>query len=165
MKIINVHGHLSIIFITDGKSYRHEPETVHPLHGISFSDDEIVDIIKRYNKIEDFSQKKRDAQTYINQLEKKGNEHREWKASDKGGYLYVVESQEKHKIGITKNISNRISTLKASMPHPMKLIYGTEIENCREIEKVLHEKFKDKRTHGEWFTLTKEDIEYIKTST
>lgn len=64
------------------------------------------------------------------------------------------------KIGKSKNVKNRLSTLQTSSSTELECLftipgYGTE-------EAKFHKLFDDKRTHGEWFNLTAEDIEYVR---
>jgi hypothetical protein len=37
-----------------------------------------------------------------------------------------------------------------------------QTSDMRELERMLHARFADKRVDGEWFILTPEDVEYIK---
>lgn len=70
-------------------------------------------------------------------------------------YLYLVFDKKSYltKIGQTKNINKRISTLTTANPY-LRLFYVSDAIT----EKELHEKCKDKRVTGEWFALTKEDL-------
>ena len=71
-----------------------------------------------------------------------------------------------YKIGISNNYLIRLDTIRLQNPSTkliMKkgIIGGEESEMkeiAEEIEKELHEKFKDKRIYGEWFRLNKKDI-------
>lgn len=78
------------------------------------------------------------------------------------GYVYIIESElGVYKIGRTKNVAARISQLKA-LPFKIELVHSIACEDDLKCEQELHEKFKDKRKTGEWYELTKVDIEFLK---
>ncbi|WP_315969906.1 GIY-YIG nuclease family protein [Escherichia coli] len=64
------------------------------------------------------------------------------------------------KIGYSSNIPQRIKSLGNSGPDCLKL--ECLIPGGRETENMLHRKFAAKRKHGEWFALSKDDIEGLK---
>lgn len=79
------------------------------------------------------------------------------------GYVYIIESELGiYKIGRTKNVDARISQLK-SLPFKIELVHTITCEDDQQFEQGLHDRFKDKRKTGEWFNLTKDDIEQLKT--
>ncbi len=58
------------------------------------------------------------------------------------------------KIGISKDVNARLSTIRTSCPYPIDLAYVFECQNrdiARNIEQSFHQVQSDKRTHGEWF--------------
>ena len=84
-------------------------------------------------------------------------------------YLYLIESESGlTKIGISQAPKRRLRQIKISgfdakiialfMPEP------TFDLEANYLEKILHKFFKVKRKFGEWFNLTKNDIELIKES-
>lgn len=81
---------------------------------------------------------------------------------ERSTYIYLIRDNSTNhiKIGHSKNPSYRESTLFAEKPS-MELIAawrGTKPE-----EKALHEEFAVKNIRGEWFSLTGDDVENIKT--
>lgn len=76
-------------------------------------------------------------------------------------FLYLIEDERNGfiKIGRAQSPSARERTLQSEMPL-LSLIW--QCEGLQQDEKDLHERFKDKRVRGEWFSLSKEDIEFIK---
>lgn len=78
------------------------------------------------------------------------------------GYIYIIECNQYYKIGKTKNIKSRLWTIQADTPYEINLIYNKEFPDYHTIEKELHKKFKHIHHKGEWFKLTNEDINYIK---
>jgi hypothetical protein len=79
-------------------------------------------------------------------------------------YVYLIRADNGlYKIGLTSNIERRFNTLRAQSPIPLELILYVNGENARELERELHDKFSDKRHHGEWFELSDENLAYIRT--
>lgn len=76
--------------------------------------------------------------------------------------IYVLSSKKTGltKIGYSSNIPQRIKSLGNSGPDCLKL--ECLIPGGRETENMLHRKFAAKRKHGEWFALSKDDIEGLK---
>ncbi|HGX5380645.1 TPA: GIY-YIG nuclease family protein [Escherichia coli] len=76
--------------------------------------------------------------------------------------VYVLSSKKTGltKIGYSSNIPQRIKSLGNSGPDCLKL--ECLIPGGRETENMLHRKFAAKRKHGEWFALSKDDIEGLK---
>jgi hypothetical protein len=75
-------------------------------------------------------------------------------------YLMHDESTGLYKIGKSYNPSNREKTLCAQIPL-LRLLHKTE-SRTPNMEKSLHKKYANKRVRGEWFNLTQEEVEYIK---
>ncbi len=60
------------------------------------------------------------------------------------------------KVGISSNMTARLSTIQTSCPFPIDVIYefGTpSVEIARHIERSFHETQTAYRQHGEWFNL------------
>src|SRR6185437_13943675 len=66
------------------------------------------------------------------------------------GYVYVVGSGARVKIGWSRHPFARLTDLQAASPH-MLLVYRIVPCADSEIEKRLHRRFASQRTHGEWF--------------
>ena len=85
------------------------------------------------------------------------------KARIKSGYVYLIQSDRGYyKIGMTKNIDDRMATFHVKLPFEPDLIHVIECEDRRAMEKSLHIKFAAKRINGEWFDLTGTDVAFIK---
>jgi hypothetical protein len=77
-------------------------------------------------------------------------------------HVYLIRAANSlYKIGFASNIERRFNTLRAQSPIPLELVLHFNGENARELERELHDKFSDKRHHGEWFELSDEDLDYI----
>lgn len=80
-------------------------------------------------------------------------------------YIYLIESindyDTVYKIGYTKNndtLQTRIKNLQTGNSSLLKLINKFETINGRTVETTLHNLFKHKRLHGEWFKLDIDDV-------
>lgn len=69
---------------------------------------------------------------------------------------YVIESSGYYKIGKTQNLPERIRSYETCNPL-FKVIVTLDCD-C---ESMLHKKFIDKWHRNEWFSLSKEDVDYI----
>lgn len=65
--------------------------------------------------------------------------------------VYVIGPANQHrvKIGTTEHIDKRPRTIQSMSPVPLQVLWTTP--GNRQLEDALHEHFKDRRTHGEWF--------------
>jgi hypothetical protein len=79
------------------------------------------------------------------------------------GYVYLLLGENgKYKIGKSKNPENRCKQLCLSSCENHKLIYSFKCLSPHKQEQSLHEMFNEKKSHSEWFNLSKSDVEYIK---
>ncbi len=80
------------------------------------------------------------------------------------GYVYLVKSGKLHKIGLSaENHWRRKSELHRQTSEGIVEVHTiSAIDDAPGIEKYWHERFKDKRTRGEWFDLSAEDISAFK---
>lgn len=77
------------------------------------------------------------------------------------GYVYVVKEGHLYKIGMTHDIKTRMTQYKTSTGEH-RIVYLIETDDFESLEKELHEIFKERRTRGEWFKLTGDDLKKIK---
>jgi len=83
----------------------------------------------------------------------------------KKGFIYFIEKDGYIKIGRTsQNVEERMNSLSNNHPNevPIKLIHSIPTEDVLEAEKAFHHYFASKRIKGEWFQLTKKDIDCVK---
>lgn len=80
-----------------------------------------------------------------------------------GGYVYFIQRIDTGniKIGKTKNLKQRMSTLNTSNDMPLHFKKVFELEKYSELEKYFHYLFRDHRIHGEWFDLSEFYLEII----
>ena len=78
------------------------------------------------------------------------------------GYIYLIKSNDYYKIGRALNFKDRLKTYRTENPHETEVVFQKQVDDYVGIESMLLKKFKDKQHRGEWFTLSIEDINYIK---
>ena len=78
------------------------------------------------------------------------------------GYIYLVQAvgTDRFKIGRATNVANRLRTIQTSSPLKIRYVYHAYVRNMNLYEMELHHKFSEQREIGEWFTLSKSDIEF-----
>lgn len=90
---------------------------------------------------------------------------REERSKNKGkkiGYVYLVAADNGlHKIGKSINVTNRVNEFGIKLPVKTWLVHSFKSNQYDRAEIQLHEMFAEKRSHGEWFNLTEEDVKYI----
>lgn len=74
-------------------------------------------------------------------------------SGSKSGWVYLIhaEGTNRYKIGRTIDISRRVAELTYQSPYPLEIISYFKSDYPSEDELALHEKFADRRVHGEWF--------------
>jgi hypothetical protein len=83
--------------------------------------------------------------------------------SDPISYVYLVRSGKLYKIGYSENHWRRKSELHKQTSEGITEVHTISvIDDAPGIERYWHERFKDKRRHGEWFDLSAEDIRAFK---
>ncbi|MCY0923894.1 GIY-YIG nuclease family protein [Streptomyces sp. H27-G5] len=68
-----------------------------------------------------------------------------------GSVVYLIGSVDSNltKIGVTSQLAARLRALRASSPVRLEVLWSTAGD--RALETALHQRFKDRRAHGEWF--------------
>ena len=79
-------------------------------------------------------------------------------------YLLQVGHREVYKIGYTgiDDVAQRVISLQTSNPDVISIVHTVPTNHASRLEKELHQRFEARRIRGEWFELTPEDVEYIK---
>lgn len=80
------------------------------------------------------------------------------------GYVYFVQEHMNgtFKIGKTKHIEKRMNLFNVKLPFENQLVFLIKSGNHHQTEVAFHKHFSQKRAEGEWFTLDKADITWIK---
>lgn len=74
--------------------------------------------------------------------------------------VYVIRCGYRVKIGFTRNIAQRLHSLKTANHRPMELLTSWPAPQTE--EKALHARFADLRVSGEWFALRKPIKEWLR---
>ena len=75
-------------------------------------------------------------------------------------YIFHAEGTDRFKIGYSINPSERCQIINQQSPFPINLIYYHPSDNAIKDEQRLHEIFKHRQVHGEWFVF--ESIDHAK---
>lgn len=78
------------------------------------------------------------------------------------GYVYLMKSGKRYKIGYTETLEKRFAGLSAQVPHELIQIHAIRTDDPSGIEAYWHRRFKDKQRHNEWFELSAEDVAAFK---
>lgn len=74
-------------------------------------------------------------------------------------YLIADYNNEVYKIGVSRNCaSKRMKQLQTGNSNELTLLYTHKTEYPYRLESILHNRFKFKQIHNEWFALDNEDI-------
>lgn len=87
------------------------------------------------------------------------SQHREIEKEkvSRAGYVYLIACADKHKIGYSKNVEQRMKQLD-TRPFPLKLVAKVYSEIAFDIEQSIHKKLQKYKADGEWYKFG-EDIE------
>jgi len=100
---------------------------------------------------------------FKNEIKKYKNHQKEEPKRPKIGEVYLIRGENgRHKIGYSKDAENRAKTLSLSSCEKHELVHKFKCKNPQVKEQELHIYFSDKRCHSEWFDLSEDDVEYIK---
>jgi hypothetical protein len=78
------------------------------------------------------------------------------------GFVYLMKSGKFYKIGRSNDAERRTYDIRLQMPEKLDLVHKIRTDDPVGIEEYWHKRFKDKRKNGEWFELTRQDIEIFK---
>jgi len=84
-------------------------------------------------------------------------------SSPTGGYVYLVRSKYGVKIGKSVNVRNRTRLFEVKLPFPITVEHYAWFDDYSFAERELHQKYHAKRLEGEWFALSENDVDHIKT--
>lgn len=110
----------------------------------------------------EMEQRKRE---YFNSDEFKERE-RKYKNTREEGYVYLIGSDiGRYKIGKTYHVNDRLLQLSVKLPVRIFHVHSFKSNFYSKSERYLHDMFAKKRDVGEWFSLSDEDVNFIKSIT
>lgn len=79
------------------------------------------------------------------------------------GYVYLISTTTgDYKIGCSSKPDTRLKAFSKLFPFSVNCEVLIKTENMNKLESDLHQRFADKRSNGEWFRLSAEDVDYIR---
>jgi hypothetical protein len=93
--------------------------------------------------------------------EEKDNNQHETKTDP--GWIYLVQEESGYyKIGLTrKSVEERLHQLSRATPLKLELLHTAKTNHVGKDERFLHRLFRHRRYKGEWFDLTKMEIDFL----
>jgi hypothetical protein len=74
------------------------------------------------------------------------------------GSVYLLKAGPFYKIGKSISFEKRLKQIKLQLPYPVEVIHTISTPEYSKLETYWHQRFRSKRTNGEWFLLTEEDV-------
>lgn len=69
--------------------------------------------------------------------------------------VYLCKTGSYYKIGVSRRVKQRVSTLQSSNPEELELIGILDVKHPWLVEMFLHEVFSEYNVRGEWFKFDK----------
>ncbi|MGD0563686.1 MAG: GIY-YIG nuclease family protein [Roseiarcus sp.] len=86
--------------------------------------------------------------------------------SAKEGYLYLgllkLGREKRYKIGKAVLVERRRDQISLQLPEDLELVHAITTDDAYGIEEYWHKRFAAKNTKGEWFSLSRQDVESFK---
>lgn len=80
------------------------------------------------------------------------------------GFVYLIQSPTGYyKIGKTVNPNNRMKTFSVKLPFEVEYVCLFEVEDMSAMERFFHDMFSSRHVNGEWYALSTDDVEQMKT--
>ncbi|MBI3678773.1 MAG: GIY-YIG nuclease family protein [Proteobacteria bacterium] len=82
------------------------------------------------------------------------------------GFVYMgllkIGREKRYKIGKTNLVERRTDQISVQLPADLELVHAIRTDDATGIEAYWHRRFAAKRTKGEWFNLSREDVTAFK---
>ena len=86
--------------------------------------------------------------------------------SPKEGYVYLgllrLGREKRYKIGKAVLVERRRDQISLQLPEDLELVHAITTDDAHGIENYWHRRFAAKNTKGEWFSLSRQDVETFK---
>jgi hypothetical protein len=87
-------------------------------------------------------------------------------ANTKDGYVYMallkLGREKRYKIGKAVLLERRTDQISLQLPADLELVHAMRTDDAYGIEEYWHKRFAAKRTKGEWFSLSRQEIEVFR---
>jgi hypothetical protein len=84
----------------------------------------------------------------------------------KDGFVYMgllkLGREKRYKIGKTVLVERRTDQISLQLPEDLELVHFIKTDDAYGIEDYWHRRFADKNTKGEWFSLSRNDVDAFK---
>lgn len=78
------------------------------------------------------------------------------------GFVYLMKSGKHYKIGHTNSLDRRQYEIGLQLPEKVEPIHSIETDDPSGIEAYWHNRFKEKRLNGEWFSLSPSEVKIFR---
>lgn len=80
------------------------------------------------------------------------------------GFIYLICAigTDRYKLGMSKKPGQRLQQLQVGSSHELQLVLTIPTGDMSRLEQLLHKTFKRNRNRGEWFTLSENDVRYLR---
>lgn len=78
--------------------------------------------------------------------------------------IYVLKHrgfEDYYKIGVTHNINQRLNSLNTASPLGIEVVFNQVFDSPYAVESIIHSRYEDRNTNGEWFNFSKKEIERV----
>ena len=98
--------------------------------------------------------------------ESKGSHPVNSAVTTKEGYVYLgllkLGREKRYKIGKAVLVERRRDQISLQLPEDLDLVHAINTDDAYGIEEYWHKRFGAKNTKGEWFSLSREDVQAFK---